>query len=176
MNPIESKTAPVIYMYCPLTLVYMGSGLADANPVRENDWLVPGHSTTVAPPEFGTNQCAVFNGESWLVTHDYRGKRYWLSDGGEYEIVAIGVEPPHGALFERPAPLAIAVEDPDHEPEPEASPEQLRAIAYADPVTGSDRLFAQAMRMQMTGEIGYESVRDQASARYEEIRAGFPKR
>lgn len=52
--------------------------------------------------------------------------------------------------------------------------EQLRLAAYADPIAGSDRMFAEAARIQLMGEDGAESVREGAIARYEEIRLQYP--
>lgn len=52
--------------------------------------------------------------------------------------------------------------------------ESLRKAAYANEFTGSDRLFAEAQRMQLMGETGWESVRDAAIARFEEIKAEYP--
>lgn len=49
-----------------------------------------------------------------------------------------------------------------------------RKAAYADAQTGSDRLFAEAQRMQMMGESGWEEVRDAAVARYNEIKTEHP--
>lgn len=52
--------------------------------------------------------------------------------------------------------------------------EQLRLAAYANPITGSDRMFAEVARMQLMVEDGFESVREGAIARYEEIRTQHP--
>lgn len=52
--------------------------------------------------------------------------------------------------------------------------EIARKSAYANPHTGSDRLFAEAQRMQLMGETDWEAVRDQAVARFEEIKAQHP--
>lgn len=52
--------------------------------------------------------------------------------------------------------------------------EVSRRAAYADPITGSDRLFAEAQRMNLMGESGWEAVRDQAVARFNEIRGQNP--
>jgi hypothetical protein len=52
--------------------------------------------------------------------------------------------------------------------------ERQRRIAYADPVTGSDRLFSEAYRMQLMGEPDWEQVRDQAIARFHAIQAEYP--
>lgn len=52
--------------------------------------------------------------------------------------------------------------------------EAARLRSYADPLTGSDRLFSEAMRMQIMGEDGFEEVRAKAVARFEEIQAQYP--
>lgn len=52
--------------------------------------------------------------------------------------------------------------------------EALRLTAYADPVTGSDRYFAEAARMQAMAETGWEAVRQAGVVRYEQIQAQYP--
>lgn len=52
--------------------------------------------------------------------------------------------------------------------------DSFRLRAYADPLTGSDRLFSESTRMQIMGENGHEEVRDRAVARFEEIQAQYP--
>lgn len=52
--------------------------------------------------------------------------------------------------------------------------EAMRLRSYADPLTGSDRMFSEALRMQTMGESGYEEVRARAIARFEEIQAQYP--
>jgi hypothetical protein len=52
--------------------------------------------------------------------------------------------------------------------------EASRLCAYADPLTGSDRYFAEASRMQSMDEPDWERVRDSGVARYEQIQAQFP--
>lgn len=51
---------------------------------------------------------------------------------------------------------------------------KIRKGLYADPQTGSDVLFAEAQRMQMMGETGWEAVRDLGITRYNEIKAQYP--
>lgn len=52
--------------------------------------------------------------------------------------------------------------------------EALRLHAYADPLTGSDRYFAEAQRMQAMGEEGWQVVREQGVSRYQEIQSKYP--
>lgn len=49
--------------------------------------------------------------------------------------------------------------------------ERLRLGAYAEPVSGSDRFFAEANRMQVMGEPGWEAVRDAGIKRFNDIQA-----
>lgn len=52
--------------------------------------------------------------------------------------------------------------------------EALRLRAYADPMSGSDRYFAEAARMQAVGESGWEAVRAQGATRFAQIQAEYP--
>lgn len=52
--------------------------------------------------------------------------------------------------------------------------EKRRALAYADPETGSDRYFLESMRMQQMGLPGWEEIKDLGIARYLEIQAENP--
>lgn len=63
---------------------------------------------------------------------------------------------------------------PSSPPPTTESINESRLRAYADPVNGSDRLFAEASRMQVMGEPGFEEVRIRAVARFEEIQAKYP--
>lgn len=52
--------------------------------------------------------------------------------------------------------------------------ERRRAVAYADPVTGSDRLYSEALRLQLSGDESYQAAITAAKARYDEIREANP--
>lgn len=68
------------------------------------------------------------------------------------------------------------VPDPADAPSPPTRDEidKLRLHAYADPITGSDRHFNEAIRMQAMGESGWEAVRQSGIARFEEIQLQYP--
>lgn len=56
-----------------------------------------------------------------------------------------------------------------------ADVEQQRLSAYANPLTGSDRYFAEAARLEAIGDTeGAEVARTAGLARYDEIRAEHP--
>ncbi|MFS2095318.1 hypothetical protein ACCC96_20165 [Pseudomonas sp. Pseusp11] len=52
--------------------------------------------------------------------------------------------------------------------------EALRLRAYGDPITGSDRFFAEAQRMEAMGETGWEGIRANGVRRFYEIQQEFP--
>ena len=56
----------------------------------------------------------------------------------------------------------------------ESDIERLRLTAYADPVTGSDRYFNEATRMQLKGEPDWEAVKAAGVVRYQQIQQQFP--
>lgn len=167
------NTAPTIYNYCPSTKEFTGTGLADANPVRANDWIFPAHCTQIKPMDAGPNKRAVFKGTEWVLMSDYRGVEYWMPDGVGFRIGSLGLAPPVGSSPTRPE-IAQAVAEEPPKALPESDTETARSLAYANPTTGSDRLFAEAMRMQAMGEIGHEEVKARAVERYKEIRSQYP--
>ncbi|PAA05260.1 hypothetical protein [Pseudomonas fragi] len=60
---------------------------------------------------------------------------------------------------------------------PEYTSEQVEAMrlrAYADPLTGSDRFFAEAQRMEAMGEPGWQDVRAAGVRRFNEIQTELP--
>lgn len=155
-----------IYHYHHETNEYLGEGLADKDPMVADNWLIPAHATKVKPPKTDKNQSAVFDGKEWSVVADYRGFEYWLQDGESHVINELGVEPPDSYL----------------EIKPEPSQEQLdkvaeinRVKAYSHPLTGSDKLFMEAMRKRASGdEKGALSAEKLGMDRVEQIKKEFP--
>lgn len=49
-----------------------------------------------------------------------------------------------------------------------------RLRAYSDPLTGSDRYFSEALRMQVMNEAGWEQVRATGVVRFKEIQEALP--
>jgi hypothetical protein len=73
-----------------------------------------------------------------------------------------------GVISKRPLP---DLQPPEYTSE---EIERLRLRAYADPVTGSDRYFAEAQRMETMGEPGWQDVRAAGVQRFNEIQKEFP--
>lgn len=75
-----------------------------------------------------------------------------------------------GTLNGQPSWVAL----PSPPPLTHTEVEVLRLRAYADPLTGSDRMFAESSRMQLMSEADFESVRVKAISRYMEIQSAYP--
>lgn len=69
---------------------------------------------------------------------------------------------------------AIAATDPESIPPTREQIEALRLRAYADPLTGSDRYFSEAQRMQAMGEQGWKEVRAAGVSRFDAIQTLYP--
>lgn len=80
------------------------------------EYLYPAGTRTQEPPTLGANQAARTTGPGrdapWEVVPDFNGLTYWLPDGSQHTITAMGVEPPEGYLTVPPPP----------------TPEQMQAI------------------------------------------------
>lgn len=46
---------------------YVGSLLADPDPLEPGNWLIPGGCVTTPPPTYGENELPVWNGSEWQV-------------------------------------------------------------------------------------------------------------
>ncbi len=60
--------------------------------------LVPANAVTVAPPNVGENEIAVWVDGAWKKRPDHRRAEYWLPDGSHHTVTAIGDVPPADAL------------------------------------------------------------------------------
>jgi len=96
-----------IYHYHPGTGEYVGNGTADESPLEPGVFLIPANATADVPPTPGTNKAAVYTGGVWGLTPDHRGMVYWLADGTEHSITALGEVPPVGALTAKPPPTLV---------------------------------------------------------------------
>lgn len=158
-----------IYHYHPETKEYLGDGLADKDPMVDDSWLIPAHATSTKPPQTEKNQSAVFDEKEWSVVSDYRGFEYWMPNGEHHVINELGIEPPKGHLTEKPDPA------PPTQEELRQIAERKRVMAYADPITGSDKLFMEAIRKSAAGdEKGAFEAEKAGIARVEQIKQEFP--
>lgn len=87
------------YLFDYSTHELIGVTDADPSPAEPGEYLVPGNGTLIAAPTVAANEAAVFDpcALTWSVVPDFRGTTYWLSDGSEHAITALGVAVPAGA-------------------------------------------------------------------------------
>lgn len=55
----------ICYNYHPDTGLYLGASEADESPLEQGVFLIPAHSTTIAPPDEQEGKMIVWNGASW---------------------------------------------------------------------------------------------------------------
>lgn len=104
-------TNPTAYIYDKNTNEYLGKTQADQSPLEEGVWIYPAFTTDQKPPDAGANQTAVFSGDAWALVPDWRGHTYWLADGSEHKIEALGEEPSADALDTPPPPPPPTTEE-----------------------------------------------------------------
>jgi hypothetical protein len=87
-----------IYCAHPLTREYIGPSSADPDPLDEENWLIPAHAYSDAPPAVSAGQAAQRSedGSAWLLVADHRGTVYSTTSGEVQQ---------HGELGELPAGL-----------------------------------------------------------------------
>ena len=62
-----------VYHYDPATLEYLGTSVADADPMVPGNWLIPAHATTVPTQEQPTGFASVWDTGTWRRVEDHRG-------------------------------------------------------------------------------------------------------
>lgn len=83
-----------VYSYNPITGEYIGTTVADESPLEPGVYLLPAHSTEVAPPEGGSHEAALWDGEVWSLVPDWRGEvRYRTNTGEAIHITELGELP-----------------------------------------------------------------------------------
>lgn len=156
-----------IYNYHPSSGVFLSEGEAEQDQLDADNWLIPANATDKKPPKQKSGHALVFKNNKWQNIIDNRGTVYWLEDGSENVISAIGEELPEGALTEKPV----------IEPEPLTNEQikEQRAIEYANPTTGSDRYFLEATRKRASGdEKGAKQAEQLGIDRVKQIKDQYP--
>lgn len=87
-----------IYNYHPLTGEYLGTGVADDNPLVPEEPIVPGFATPISPPDWQALRVRVYRSAagtapqnwqegSWTLVPDYRGvPLFRTADGSVYQL------------------------------------------------------------------------------------------
>ncbi len=110
-----------IYFYRHDGGEYVGAGVADPDPMDEENYLHPAFSTPLAPPAVGAKQAAIFSGGAWSIVADHRGETWFQGYGNPREIVALG----------DPAALGLTAIEPPAPPTPPPTAVELAAYNAA---------------------------------------------
>lgn len=96
--------AKIVYNVDPVTRIYTGPQQCYKTSLDPDTWHWTGLAMEVEPLPAGENEINLANAEmtAWVVQPFYVGVKYWLPDGSEHEITAIGEVLPPDALTEKP--------------------------------------------------------------------------
>jgi len=90
-----------VYLYDESTGEYLREYIAQASPVRQGEFIVPTHSTDIAPPLIA-DYWPVFQNGSWVNIRDYRGIVWEKSSGLSIEYDQLGDLPSHLTAIPKP--------------------------------------------------------------------------
>ena len=65
-----------IYHYHPDYKYFLSEGNANPSPLEPGVYAIPAHATDIEPPECSLGHIQVFNGSSWIIVEDKRGRYY----------------------------------------------------------------------------------------------------
>lgn len=89
-----------IYHYNVDSGALLGESEARKNPAwsedspEEGEFLIPAHTTTIAPPPVGQQEVAVFEVDAWVVKADYREVQYYAkATGAPMSVSTVGALP-----------------------------------------------------------------------------------
>lgn len=72
-----------IYNYHPVTGEFLNESEARVDPLDPENHLIPADATTENPPTGGQDETPVFDGGTWILTPDHRGKICYVKDTRE---------------------------------------------------------------------------------------------
>ncbi|MCW3482123.1 hypothetical protein OL229_21615 [Neisseriaceae bacterium JH1-16] len=99
-----------IYHYHPTTGEYLGSSLADPDPLQPDAFLIPHGATPDAPPTAGEHEIAVRLDGSWLIQPDWRDvPLYHTADGSPVSQAPLGQTPDELTATPLPRPSAAHI-------------------------------------------------------------------
>lgn len=70
--------------------------LLESQQQGKDVFIIPAKATDKKPPTIGVNQQAVFDGLTWGLVKDFRGAKYYLTDGTEMTVQNLDEEIPVG--------------------------------------------------------------------------------
>lgn len=99
-----------IYHYHPTDGTHVLTTEARTSPLDPGAVLVPAFSTTIAPPQPGPREAAVYREGDWRLVPDWRGVPLWrTSDGRQIRVRSVGDTPETHAATDQQPPDAFHV-------------------------------------------------------------------
>lgn len=93
-----------IYHYNSINGEYLSEAEADESPLSPDEFLIPANATVIPPPIVGVRQCAVFNGNDWILAEDWRGLTLTSTVTGEVQVIQeLGEKPANTTELPRPS-------------------------------------------------------------------------
>ncbi|ARB29969.1 tail fiber assembly protein [Pseudomonas tolaasii] len=100
-----TTSAPVIYQAHPVTGEFMGTAVADPDPMVAGSWLIPAMALRDAPPHAEPGFAAIHvkgAAEAWTLVPDWRGTVYRTDTGEQIQWQQLGELPAELTPLERP--------------------------------------------------------------------------
>tara|TARA_R110001583_G_scaffold189552_3_gene352748 strand:+ start:8445 stop:9134 length:690 start_codon:yes stop_codon:yes gene_type:complete len=129
-----------IYTYGPRNGVFLGAAIAQKNPKREGEFLMPAWATDIAPPDAVAGQVAVYDSdaESWSLVADHRGGTVYNTE----TLASVVIDQP-GDIPDGHTPIA-----------PPSLDATWDGVAWQVPAATNNQLFARAADRRWRAEIG----------------------
>ncbi|PKR50754.1 DUF4376 domain-containing protein [Thalassospira marina] len=129
-----------IYTYSPRNGVFLGAAIAQKNPMRADEFLMPAWATDIAPPDAVVDMVAVYDAanQSWSLVADHRGETVFNTETGAAFVIDEPGDIPEGHTTDAPPSLDATWD----------------GAAWQVPAATVDQLFAAAASRRYRAEIG----------------------
>ena len=80
----------IVYQAHPVTGEFIGTSLAELDPMEDGALLIPAYAYRDAPPAAGAGFAVIRNGDHWELVKDHRGVIYSTTNGAAVEHLDLG--------------------------------------------------------------------------------------
>jgi antitoxin (DNA-binding transcriptional repressor) of toxin-antitoxin stability system len=95
-------TTKLVYLFDAVSGVLTEAYIAQESPEEPGEFIVPTHSTEIAPPALKQDEVAVFADGVWTVTPNYIGQTWFDSATGEPVVITDLGKPAANLVAEKP--------------------------------------------------------------------------
>lgn len=161
---MQKEKTKIVYAYYYLTNEYIGHQVAHLCPETQKEYLIPGHTTEIEPPEHKEGFARVFSAGEWIYVEDKRGTSIYDCATGQVagRIDSLVYAIPEGHTLEVPEEGDIW--DDGWKPKPPPSEEELNTLIdlqiQAAYQTEADPLFFKWQRGEGTKKEWTDKVKE----------------